>query len=199
MTEPKRGRKPIEIDKAEFQQVVSKLEQERAYPTRAALWADVEQTEWAKTRVPRPLTSQVALLKAEELGLEIKTEKGKRGRSKGCGPVSSGGKKKKVFSIQEVKNGIPVEEQKLLEKTLNRAANGSLKARVKLMCMDCTGWQKKEIAECEIKKCPLFDVRPYKRMKVVQEKYVDDNGKKFSLPVLVEVGTNERIGYADNV
>ncbi len=161
-----RGRKPIEIDKSEFQACVSELESQKTFSNRTELWAAVENSAWAKTRIPRPLTAQVALLKAEEFELEIKTVKGKKGKSKGCGPVSSGGRKKKVFSIENIRKGIPLEERSSLEKTLNRAANGSLKARVKLMCMDCTNWQKKEVAICENNQCPLHDVRPYKRDKV---------------------------------
>lgn len=161
-----RGRKPIEIDKAEFQAVVTELEGRKVFPNRTELWEAVADTAWANTRIPRPLTAQVALLKAEELGIEIKTVKGKKGKSKGCGPVSSGGRKKKVFSVDNLRKGIPLEERSSLEKTLNRAANGSLKARVKLMCMDCTNWQKKEVAICENTACPLHDVRPYKREKV---------------------------------
>lgn len=163
MSEVKRGRKPIEINREEFQGVVSTLEQERVFATRTELWAAVEDSAWAKGRIPRPLTAQVALLKAEELGIEVKTEKGKRGKVKGCGPVSVGGRKKKVFSPDNIRSGIPVEMRASLEKAVQRAANGSLKARIKLMCLDCTNWQKKEIAVCENIACPLHDIRPYKR------------------------------------
>lgn len=163
MSEVKRGRKPIEINREEFQGVVSTLEQERVFATRTELWAAVEASQWALTRVPRPLTAQVALLKAEELGIEVKTEKGKRGKVKGCGPVSVGGRKKKVFSPVNIRRAIPVEMRASLEKAVQRAANGSLKARIKLMCLDCTNWQKKEVAVCENNACPLWDVRPYKR------------------------------------
>ena len=157
-----RGRKPIEINKVEFQACVSEIEGKNTFSNRTELWEAVEASDWAKTREPRPLTSQVALLKAEELGLEIKTVKGKRGKTKGCGPVSVGGRKKKVFSPVNIRSGIPLDMRASLEKAVQRAANGSLKARIKLMCMDCTNWQKKEIALCENIQCPMHDVRPYK-------------------------------------
>jgi hypothetical protein len=78
-----RGRKPIVIDKAEFQNVITLLENSNQFANRTLLWQAVEASEWAKSRLPRPLTAQVAMMKADEFGLEIKTEKGKRGRSKG--------------------------------------------------------------------------------------------------------------------
>lgn len=164
----KRGRKPITLDKQEFQEVVTNLENENVFPNRTQLWEALEATEWAKGRSPRPLTAQVAMMKAEELGIEIKTVKGKRGRSKGQGPTSTG-RKKKVFSTEELRKGIPAEERAGLEKTINKAGGGSLKARIKLMCLDCCNWEKGEVAHCEIKSCPLWDVRPYKR-KVAEEK-----------------------------
>lgn len=163
MSEVKRGRKPIEINREEFQGVVTTLEQERVFATRTELWEAVQQTPWAKGRIPRPLTAQVALLKAEELGLEVKTAKGKRGKEKGCGPVSVAGRKKKVFSMKKVRESIPNRMKETLEKTVKRAENGSLKARTKLMCLNCSNWQKGEVAMCEIEECPLWDVRPYKR------------------------------------
>lgn len=170
MSEVKRGRKPITLDKQEFQGVVSALEAMNNFSNRTQLWQAVEDSQWAKTREPRPLTAQVAMMKAEELGLEIKTVKGKRGRSKGQGPVASAGRRKKVFSLEVLTQGVPVEERAGLAKTLAKAASGSLKARVKLNCLNCVNYQKGEVASCEIKTCPMWDVRPYKRVAKVPEK-----------------------------
>jgi hypothetical protein len=90
--------------------------------------------------------------------------------------------------MEELKKGIPVEERAGLEKTVAKAGGGSLKARVKLMCLDCCNWEKGEVAHCEIKTCPLWDVRPYKRTKMIEKVSVIDG------ETLVEQGTNERIG-----
>lgn len=158
-----RGRKPILLDKNEFQKLLTELEEKNIFPNRTHLWAAVEASEWAKGRSPRPLSAQVAMMKAEELGLEIKTVKGKRGREKGQKPPMMGGRKKKVFSLEKLLAGIPKEERPGLEKTIEKARTGSLKARVKLKCLDCCNWQKGEVAECQQDDCSLWDVRPYKR------------------------------------
>ena len=157
------GRKKIEIDKIEFQKVVSALEQKETFSTRTILWEAVEASDWAKTRTPRPLTAQVALQKAEELQILIKTEKGKRGKSKGDTPAVVGKRTKRTFDISDIEKSIPIEERAKLAKTLEKAKTGGLKARVKLMCLDCTNWTKGEVSNCEITKCPLWDVRPYKK------------------------------------
>lgn len=164
----KRGRKPIEINREEFQVVIRELEEKNVFPNRSALWAVLEHTEWARTRSPRPLTAQVAMMKAEEFGLEIKTEKGKRGRTKGEKPPASSGRRKKSFSLPMLESGVPVEEREKLAKTLEKAANGSLKARIKLNCLNCTNWQPVEVRMCEARNCPMWDVRPYKDAKKLE-------------------------------
>lgn len=40
----------------------------------------------------------------------------------------------------------------------------SLRARINAMCWQCSCEQRKEIALCAVKKCPLWDVRPYQGM-----------------------------------
>lgn len=158
----KRGRKPIQINAAEFQNVLQELEKNNSFRNRTELWQAVERTDWAKGCTPRPLTAQVAMVKCEEMNLIVNTPKGKRGREKGE-RVPNAGRKKKVFSLPMLQSGVPADERAGLQKTLQRAAGGSLKARIKLLCLDCTNWQKVEVAECTIKTCPMWDVRPYKR------------------------------------
>jgi hypothetical protein len=46
-----------------------------------------------------------------------------------------------------------------------QAEKGSLPAAVKLTCLECTCWQKKEIRDCEIRRCPLYPHRPFQRLK----------------------------------
>jgi len=189
----KRGRKPLILDKAEFQRTVTDLETEKGFSNRSTLWKAVEETAWAKSLLPRALTAQVAMMKAEEMQILINTPKGKRGRSKGEGPVVGGGRKKKTFSLPMLESGVPVEERAGLEKTLQKAANGSLKARIKLNCLNCTNWQKKEVSLCETRSCPLWDVRPYKNVKVVKET-IEIDGEEFIETKIVEKVTGEFVG-----
>lgn len=174
----KRGRKPIEINPIEFQNVVTELESVNKFANRSQLWAALEASDWAKNITPRPLTAQVAMMKAEKLQLKIGTPKGQRGRVKGQKPPMNAGRKKKVFSIEKLIGAIPKEERPGLEKTVEKARNGSLKARIKLKCLDCCNWQKVEVAVCECDDCPLWDVRPYKKVKTVKEKCFNDETKE---------------------
>jgi hypothetical protein len=44
---------------------------------------------------------------------------------------------------------------------ISQAEKGSLPAAIKLMCLDCCCWERKEIRDCVIVGCPLYPHRPY--------------------------------------
>jgi hypothetical protein len=168
MSELKRGRKAIVIHKNELQNIIKSVEAEHKPATRSKLWELVAQTEYAKTREPRPLTAQVAMIKANELGIEITTPKGERGRKAGQGlpekarEALRGPRKRKTVAPEVV-----AKQKKMfaasLHPAVDKAASGSLRAAVKLMCVDCSGGCKKEVALCQIKTCPLWAFRPYQK------------------------------------
>ena len=46
--------------------------------------------------------------------------------------------------------------------TYRRAVKGkSLRACINTQCLECVGWQSREVAGCTDLACPLFAVRPY--------------------------------------
>jgi hypothetical protein len=153
-----RGRKPIPVTKEKLQEVVSSLENESNFTSRNALWESVANTEYAKGI---GLSSQVAMLKAKTFGITIKTPLGKRGRSKGDGPVPNAGKRKGKRIPLEIVEQMKKELDPSLHKKVDRAANGSMKAAVGLKCLDCAGGSKKEVALCTLVTCPLWSYRPY--------------------------------------
>jgi hypothetical protein len=163
----KRGRKPIAVSSMELQDVLNELERAQPdgqFPNRSALWAALEQTNWAKTRSPRPLTGQVAMIIAKQNNLILETPLGKRGREKGCGPVGNPGARRRKVMPNDARIALTLVTPKALHGKVNRAANGSLKAAVALKCLDCSGGSKKEVALCAIKECSLWSFRPYKRV-----------------------------------
>jgi hypothetical protein len=44
-----------------------------------------------------------------------------------------------------------------------QAEAGSMPAAVKLLCLDCSGWQRREVRDCAIVGCPMYPHRPYQR------------------------------------
>ncbi len=48
---------------------------------------------------------------------------------------------------------------------IRRAEKGSLPDAIKLKCLDCVAFERKEIRDCVIVSCPLYPHRPYQRIK----------------------------------
>jgi len=48
---------------------------------------------------------------------------------------------------------------------IQRAEKGSLPDAIKLKCLDCAGWERKEVRDCVIVACPLYPHRPYQQAK----------------------------------
>lgn len=166
------GRKATEVVPAELQIQIAELESTQPdgkFPNRSALWRALEATAWAKSRSPRPLTGQVAMNLFNKNNLICATPVGQRGRSKGQGPVAAGGSRKQktipADIIAALKKTVPEKYHNVVDK----AAAGSLKAKVKLKCLDCVAYQKKEIALCTLTDCGLWTVRPYKDKRSLTE------------------------------
>lgn len=156
-----RGRKKLSLTREVLQVVVDELEAKQSFSSLAMLWKAVAETEWAKSLEPRPLTAQVAMLRAKELGVVVKTVAGKIGKGRAPGGVASD---KKKFSLpvlveQTASRETPSKYKDLLAK----AQAGSRKAALKLKCLECSNWQPSEVAYCPILGCPLWQFRPYQR------------------------------------
>ena len=156
-----RGRKAIPVSQAMLTKVIEEIEADGPLPNRSALWEKVCAHPYC---VAIGLKPQVAMLRAKSYeGLVIKTPLGKRGREKGCPPVAGGGRKRKPMA-KEVMDRLSHITPPTLQNDVKRAAAGSIKAAVKLKCLDCCAYSKKEVALCTIKECPLWHFRPYKRV-----------------------------------
>lgn len=106
-------------------------------------------------------------LREAHLEYEYNTPEGKRGRAPGSGMPGPIGKKRiprsKKMEIYEksteiLRSRIPETYQGLVD----RAAAGSVKARISLNCLQCCSFQREEIRYCSEKGCPMYPLRPYK-------------------------------------
>lgn len=177
-----RGRKAIEVTSAELQVQINELETAQPdgkFPNRSALWSALESSEWAKARNPRPLTAQVAMILAKNANLTMQTPVGKRGREPGQGPVNVGPRKSKTANPDHAK-ALYAEVPEQYHSVVKKALNGSLKAVIKLNCLGCVCYQKKEVALCPITRCSNWGVRPYKH----KESLTEAGRKRISLGLL---------------
>jgi hypothetical protein len=44
-----------------------------------------------------------------------------------------------------------------------KARTGKSTSLIALKCLDCSCWEKSEVANCPVTTCPLFPLRPYQR------------------------------------
>lgn len=163
------AKQKLELNKKKFQAIVDELETAQTFTNPSALWTAVEGTEWAKNLQPRPLTAAVAYMRAKEMGIVIKTLSGKRGRSKGDviprgGPRVPRKEKLKRYAknFERTRLELPMYCRQQYTPVVERAASGSLKAAVKLKCLDCSNYQPVEIRLCQCFSCPLYAYRPFK-------------------------------------
>lgn len=180
------ARTKLEINKGEFQKVVSDLEASQTFANPSLLWKAVEESAWAKSLQPRPLTAAVAYVRAKELGIVIKTQPGKRGNP-GGGPVGNGAPrvrvprstKMKAFAetFAKMRKDTPTRFLPLVDRA---EKTGSMKTCIKLKCLECSAWQPTEVRHCVIVDCPLYPLRPFqgKGKDALEADGIPDNGGK---------------------
>lgn len=157
-------RTKTQVDKVALLAAIKEVESKSAFNTRQALAEAVVETNWAKSQ-PK-VTPSVVLLRIAEFNLdsEIKTKKGKRGRQAGVAlsavqktAMQAGRQKVKGKILSELRRGVPLSKLSLVEK----GESGSVKALVKLKCLDCSGYITNEVKHCTVLSCPLYSIRPY--------------------------------------
>jgi hypothetical protein len=156
------ARVKLEINKEEFQKVVTDLEASQTFENPSALWKAVEKSEWSQNLQPRPITAAVAYVRAKELGIKYNTQPGKRGTMPaGAHRAPRVPRSKKMKAFAETFSKLRKMSPKRFLPLVDKAQKGSAKACIKLKCLECSNWDSKEVKLCVIKDCPLFPIRPF--------------------------------------
>jgi hypothetical protein len=130
----------------------------------------------------KEISGSVAKGRITEWNLTVKTQPGRRGREKGVpmseehkrklheGRAAAGPRKNKAKShpqrqayIDEATKRLAANNALQFLPLVERAANGSSKARCRLRCLDCMAYVKTEIKKCGDVGCENFLVRPYQK------------------------------------
>lgn len=175
--------KSSKIDKQELQAAIYKVEAEHAPTTHTQLWTLVTAELGLETS---PQNVRNAAIKH---GVEIKTPKGKkggdsfgdkRGVAKGTKRAS---KALTPDQMDDIMSRIPdrVLNQDWMVRLLEKVEKGSLTAMVKLGCLQCSGFQRKHIADCSVLGCVFRSKRPYQGVKISVDEEVEDTN-------LVQIG-----------
>ena len=182
----KKGRTTLPVDKSELVKIIEQVEANNTFSNRYELWQAIANTDWAKNHKPKPVTASIAMLRAIAYDIPLKTTKGKRG---GDGSQLRNGKRRSradkfnanpeiVNSLSIIGNAVPRELKERFTPVVEAVKNGSMKAAVKLKCLDCSNYQPKEIKLCPVNSCPLWAFRPFQMANTKQLEELDEKIKE---------------------
>lgn len=156
-------RKALDIDRKCMTEIIERLEKENTYDTQTALFSAVS-SEYHSARNLK-VSPALVYLRVKEWGLTLKTQKGKKGGTIPVGQRERGLKLKSTKAQQSINYYRKVlsadKEGKKYMHLVDKMAKGSLKASLKLKCLDCGNFQTQEVKFCECYSCPLHAIRPY--------------------------------------
>ncbi len=157
------ARTKITVDRNELEEQIRLAESSQVFSSHFALYNYIANTDWARNHI-KPLTPSVIMLRIKEFNIAINTQKGVPLGIVGLVQSHSNIREDKIPSDQRKKivHRMMLDIPEKYHKLIKPALRGSAKAAIKLKCLDCTAFQKKEIALCECISCPLWTYRPYK-------------------------------------
>lgn len=152
-----RGRKPKQISEADLVAAVQAVESGGPLENRNILWSKVSEYLYTKgTSVSTTFVYQ----KIKQLGINVLTPLGKRGREGGNPAIASlRGASTKTFDTKISKkciNGMKSVFDHKYHKKIDKIKRRSFKSAVYLKCLDCCGHEASEIRRCTLYSCPLF-------------------------------------------
>lgn len=160
----------IPIDTVRLQKEIDVAESNNTFKNQTELFEFIANTDWAKKTYKKPLSSAVLYLRYKQEALIVKTPKGKRGRAAGT-PINRTARKDKLAKNPNFKENIRLLKRNnpTAIKTIDKMAAGSLKAAVRVNCLNCCGGDKKSASQCNVLSCGLYLFNPFLKP--------DDNGE----------------------
>lgn len=157
-------RPSVQINKSDLENVIQKLESEQTFSNLSSLCQKVCDTDWAKSLKNSAgnsvtLQPQTVYNRIQEFKIPVITKPGRRGgglagvkrdRKPRSELMASNSLVQKAFD--ELRASTPKQHTKLVD----RISAGSLKAAMKLKCLDCVNYQPGEIATSSCFGCPLM-------------------------------------------
>lgn len=148
-------KRPVQVDRGKLTRSIVEAEKEGPLPKQGDLWKKV-----AEIYGDPKVTASVVYLRVKEWNLAVKTTAAKKGRR-----LSGGGKRRpraekmKAFSSNFLK--MKKETPPRFIPLVVLSEQGSMRAALKLKCLDCMGFQTVEIKRCPVSGCSLYPYRPY--------------------------------------
>jgi hypothetical protein len=164
------GRSTIIFEQDKLVSAINAVESRQTFPSRDAMFkAAIEsyKIEFGGLNADR-LTNILVYQRVKQWNVPLKTTAGKKGRVAGTKmeikqrkSISSSSVGIKAL-LTQINTDAPPEMRGRLNDLVAKMQNGSLKAAIKLNCLNCANYQREEVKHCECYECPLFSIRPYK-------------------------------------
>lgn len=148
------ARRPTYINKTEFQSAVNQLEAAQTFENPSHLWKAVAASDYG---APYGKTHGFWYGKAKELSITYRAQPGNRGQN--ISPLK--GRKVKRTKSNQYLNVLKESSPSSYHNLIDRAAQGSMSACLKLKCLECCGFDRVSVRECHIVRCPTYAFRPY--------------------------------------
>lgn len=143
-----------QFNKPLLQEIIKTLESNKHFSSLGELWDNITK-EYNERSGSRPVSS--SYLKTNGKGVEIATKPAPK-RPVGTARV----KAKKSHAIEEAHyNRLKRETPKAYHGLVDQIAKGSRAAAMKLQCLECVQYVKKEITNCSCLQCPIYSFRPF--------------------------------------
>lgn len=170
--------KPIKLERKLLEDVITKLEATNTYENRTALYKAVID-ELVRSHNYSPFSATTIYLRVEKdktWTLPIKTPRGKRGGHLKGNPSAleewkktGESRQRKVDDCAKLIAWAMATKNPIYIKLAKAVKRGSLKAAIKLKCIDCSNFQKEEIKHCQCFDCALWPIRPYRLQSIEVE------------------------------
>lgn len=170
------ARKSVEVDKNKIVLAIKEAEKEGPLENRSVLYnkvCKIYNVSIAEDNNLQIITPAIVGLRIKEWNLQIVTPVGKKGRRSGFSGLDRSNIKRTSrqekfaanpvikSAIQDLRKEISRKYKGTYDALVNRIQQGSMKAALKLMCIDCCNGCRKEIENCGATNCPLYAFRPY--------------------------------------
>lgn len=173
------ARTAVKVDRVKLVAAINEVEKNGPCLTRSRLYDRVtREYNSSVSDFSLEITPSIVMLRIKEFNLTVKTPVGQRGRQSGVKMTDEhkallaagrknrvkGGRKAKFEKNPEIKAALVDLKEKTPESYVSlveKIAAGSMRAAVRLNCLQCSNYQRIEIKECNCTGCPMFAFRPY--------------------------------------
>lgn len=173
------ARTAVKVDRVKLVSAINEVEKNGPCLTRSRLYDRVtREYNSSVSDFSLEITPSIVMLRIKEFNLTVKTPIGQRGRQSGVKMTDEhkallaagrqnrvkGGRKAKFEKNPEIKAALVDLKEKTPESYVSlveKIAAGSMRAAVRLNCLQCSNYQRIEIKECNCTGCPMFAFRPY--------------------------------------